>query len=90
MKESLEYILFFCILFLASLIISLIYICYFIDRTKVNKFPFFVCYILFVFFIYLNLIALLDLVKDNLDSNDKKIRIINTKVYILIFILVLM
>lgn len=81
MKESLEYILFFCILFLASLIISLIYICYFIDRTKVNKFPFFVCYILFVFFIYLNLIALLDLVKDNLDYNDKKIRIINTKVY---------
>ena len=80
MKESLEYIISIIIYFLFSAIIALIYICYFIDRKRVNKFPLVICYILLLFFIFLNFISAFDLMKEEMDNSDKITKIINTKV----------
>ena len=80
MKESLEYIISIIIYFLFSAIIALIYICYFIDRKRVNKCPLVICYILLLFFIFLNFISAFDLMKEKMDNSDKITKIINTKV----------
>ena len=80
MKESLEYIISIIIYFLFSAIIALIYICYFIDRKRVNKCPLVICYILLLFFIFLNFISAFDLMKEEMDNSDKITKIINTKV----------
>ena len=59
------------VLYICSLIISLIYLCYRVDKKEISCIIFFLCLIYFSFFVFLNLIAVVDLIFTNEKGFDK-------------------